>query len=136
MPSLMPAKTKYRKSQKRRNRGQTKGGDYIAYGEIGLYAKTNGLITSNQIESARVTITRKIKKGGKLWIRVFPDKPITKKPPETRQGKGKGNVELWVAPVKRGRIMFELGGCEQVLAEEAFKLASYKLPIKTGIKVR
>lgn len=136
MPKLMPAKTKYRKQHKGRNRGIAKGGNYIAYGEVGLYAKTNGLITSNQIESARVTITRKIKKGGKLWIRVFPDKPLTKKPPETRQGKGKGNVELWVAPVKRGRVLFELGGCEQKLAEEALQLASYKLPIITGVKVR
>ena len=98
MPKLMPSKTKYRKQQKGRNRGITKGGDYVAYGEIGLYAKENGFITANQIESARIAITRKIKKAGKLWIRIFPDKPLTKKPAETRQGKGKGNVELWYRP--------------------------------------
>ncbi len=136
MPNLMPAKTKFRKCQKGRNRGKAKSGDYIAFGEIGLYAKENGFITSNQIESARITITRKIKKAGKLWIRIFPDKPLTKKPAETRMGKGKGNVELWVAPVKRGRIMFELGGTEKKIALDSFRLASYKLPVKTGIKER
>jgi large subunit ribosomal protein L16 len=122
--------------QKGRNRGTAKGGDYVAYGEIAIFTKENGFITSNQIESARVTITRKIRKAGKLWIRVFPDKPLTKKPAETRQGKGKGNVELWVAPVKRGRILFELGGADKSVALEAFRLASYKLPVKTGVKER
>ena len=136
MPKLMPSKTKYKKQQKGRNRGTIKGGDYIAYGEIGLYTKENHFITANQIESARIAITRQIKKAGKLWIRVFPDKPLTKKPAETRQGKGKGNVELWVAPVKRGRILFELGGIDKSVAENAFKLAAYKLPVKTGIKER
>ncbi len=136
MPKLMPSKTKYRKQQKGRNRGTAKGGTYVAYGEYGLFAKENGRITANQIESARVTITRRIRKIGKLWIRIFPDKPISKKPLETRMGKGKGAVEEWVAPVKRGRIMFELGGVNEKIAREAFRLASYKLPIKTGIKVR
>ncbi len=136
MPKLMPSKTKYRKQQKGRNRGVAKGGTYVAFGEFGLYAKENGRITANQIESARVTIVRKIRKVGKLWIRIFPDKPITKKPLETRMGKGKGAVEEWVAQVKRGRIMFELGGVDEALAKEAFRLASYKLPIKTGVKVR
>ncbi|MBU1078585.1 MAG: 50S ribosomal protein L16 [Spirochaetes bacterium] len=136
MASLIPAKTKYRKLQKRRNKGLTKSGDYVAFGEFALFAKENGFITTNQIESARITITRKIKKAGKLWIRIFPDKPLTKKPAETRMGKGKGNVEVWVAPVKRGRILFELGGTEEGIAKEAFRLAAYKLPIKSGIKVR
>lgn len=136
MPNLMPAKTKFRKQQKNRNRGKAKSGDYVSFGEFGLFAKENGFITSNQIESARVTITRRIRKAGKLWIRVFPDKPLTKKPAETRMGKGKGNVEQWVAPVKRGRILFELGGTDRETASEAFKLAGYKLPFKTGIKVR
>ncbi len=136
MSNLMPAKTKYRKKQKGRNRGITKGGDYVAFGEYGLFVKENGFITSNQIEAARIAITRQIKKAGKLWIRIFPDKPLTKKPAETRMGKGKGNVELWVAPVKRGRILFELGGTEVTIAKDAFRLASHKLPIKTGIKVR
>ncbi len=136
MPKLMPSKTKYRKQQKGRNRGVTKGGDYVAFGEIALFSKENGFIVANQIESARIAITRQIKKAGKLWIRIFPDKPMTKKPAETRQGKGKGNVELWVAPVKRGRILFELGGTEEKIAREAFRLASYKLSVKTGIKKR
>ncbi len=136
MLKLMPSKTKYRKQQKGRNRGVTKGGDYVAFGEIALFSKENGYIVANQIESARIAITRQIRKAGKLWIRIFPDKPLTKKPAETRQGKGKGNVELWVAPVKRGRILFELGGTEEEVARKAFRLASYKLPVKTGIKKR
>lgn len=136
MPKLMPSKTKYRKQQKGRNRGVTKGGDYVAFGEIALFSKENGYIVANQIEAARIAITRQIRKAGKLWIRIFPDKPLTKKPAETRQGKGKGNVELWVAPVKRGRILFELGGTEEEVAREAFRLASYKLPVKTGVKKR
>jgi len=132
----MPSKTKYKKQQKNRNRGTIKGGYYIAFGEIALYAKENNFITANQIEAARIAITRQIRKAGKLWIRIFPDKPLTKKAAETRMGKGKGNVELWVAPVKRGRILFELGGTEKNVAYHAFKLASYKLPVKTGIKER
>ena len=132
----MPGKTKYKKQQKGRNRGSIKGGYYVAFGEIALYAKENNFITANQIEAARIAITRKIKKAGKLWIRIFPDKPLTKKPAETRMGKGKGNVELWVAPVKRGRILFELGGIDREIAENAFRLAAYKLPVKTGIKER
>ncbi len=136
MPKRMPSKTKYRKQQKGRIRGFAKGGTYVAFGEFGLYAKECGRITANQIEAARVTITRKIRKLGKLWIRIFPDKPLTKKPLETRMGKGKGAVEEWVAPVERGRIMFELGGVSEEVAREAFRLASHKLPVKTGIKVR
>ncbi|MDD5066540.1 MAG: 50S ribosomal protein L16 [bacterium] len=136
MANLMPAKTKYRKMMKGRNRGQTKGGANINFGEIGLFAKENGRLTSNQIEAARIAITRKIKKSGRLWLRIFPDKPITKRPPETRMGKGKGDVELYVAPIKRGRIIFELGGLPDEEAREAFRLASFKLPVKTGIKVR
>lgn len=136
MANLMPAKTKFRKMQKGRNRGQTKGGDRITFGEICIYTKENGMLTSNQIEAARIAITRKIKKSGRLWLRVFPDKPITKRPPETRMGKGKGDVELYVAPIKRGRILFELGGLPESEAREAFRLASFKLPVQTGIKVR
>jgi len=136
MPKLMPSKTKYRKQQKGRLTGQAKGGNYVAFGEIGLYAKENKYLSSAQIEAARIVITRQIRKTGKLWIRVFPDKPMTKKPAETRMGKGKGNVELWVAPVKKGRIIFELGGVSKELAIHAFRLAAHKLPLKTGIRER
>ncbi len=136
MALLMPAKTKYRKQQKGRVRGISKGALTVAYGEFGLYAKQAGWLTSNQIEAARVAITRYIRKTGKLWIRVFPDKPLTKKPAETRMGKGKGPVEKWVAVVERGRIIFELGGVTENIAREAFAIAAHKLPLKTGIKVR
>jgi len=136
MALLMPARTKYRKQQKGRIRGISKAATTLAFGEIGLAALECGRLTSNQIEAARVAITRYIKKHGKLWIRVFPDKPITKKPAETRMGKGKGPVEYWVAPVERGRIIFELAGLPQNVAKEALISASYKLPIKTAIRIR
>ncbi len=136
MALLMPAKTKFRKMQKGRIRGISKGATELSFGEYGLFAKEGGWLTANQLESARVVITRHIRKTGKLWIRVFPDKPLSKKPAETRMGKGKGPVEKWVAVVERGRIIFELSGLPYDKASSALKLAAYKLPIKTGFKVR
>ncbi len=128
---LMPKRTKYRKQHRGRRKGKATAGHYIAFGEYGLKAMEPAWITANQIEAARMTITRYLKKGGKLWIRVFPDKPVTKKPAETRMGKGKGNVDHWVAVVKPGRILFELAGVPEEAAREAFRRASFKLPIKT-----
>ncbi len=128
---LMPKRTKYRKVQKGRMRGQAKGGTKVAFGEYGLQAQEPGWITARQIEAARIAMTRSIKRGGKVWITVFPDKPITKKPAETRMGSGKGNPEYWVAPVRPGRIMFEMAGVTEELAREAMRLASHKLPVKT-----
>ena len=127
---LMPKKTKYRKQQKGRNRGKATRGNVITDGEYGLEALELGLIKSNQIEAARVAMTRYIKRGGKVWIKIFPDKPITSKPIGTRMGKGKGGVEYWVAPVKPGRIMFELADVTEDVAREALRLAMHKLPIK------
>ena len=129
--SLMPKRTKYRKVQKGRNRGKATRGNKVSYGEYGIQALEAGMITSNQIESARIAMTRHVKRGGKVWIKLFPDKPITKKPAETRMGKGKGAVEFWVAPVKPGRIMFEMSGVAEPVARRALELAAYKLPIKT-----
>ena len=128
---LMPKRTKYRKVQKGRNRGKATRGSKVSYGEYGIQALEAGMITSNQIESARIAMTRHVKRGGKVWIKLFPDKPITKKPAETRMGKGKGAVEFWVAPVKSGRIMFEMSGVAEPVARRALELAAYKLPIKT-----
>lgn len=128
---LMPSRVKYRKQQKGRVRGKASSGCSIAFGEYGLQALESGLITARQIEAARVTIMRTMKKGGKLWIRIFPDKPMTKKPAETRMGKGKGNVEAWAAPVKKGRILYEIEGMDVALAKECMRLASFKLPLKT-----
>jgi ribosomal protein L16, bacterial/organelle len=128
---LMPKRTKYRKVQKGRNRGKATRGNKVSYGEYGIQALEAGMITSNQIESARIAMTRHVKRGGKVWIKLFPDKPITKKPAETRMGKGKGAVEFWVAPVKPGRIMFEMSGVAEPVARRALELAAYKLPIKT-----
>ena len=128
---LMPKRTKYRKVQKGRNRGKATRGNKVSYGEYGIQALETGMITSNQIESARIAMTRHVKRGGKVWIKLFPDKPITKKPAETRMGKGKGAVEFWVAPVKPGRIMFEMSGVAEPVARRALELAAYKLPIKT-----
>ena len=127
---LMPKKTKYRKMQKGRIRGKATRGNKVTDGEYGLQALELGLITSNQIEAARVAMTRYIKRGGKVWIKIFPDKPITSKPIGTRMGKGKGNVEYWVAPVKPGRIMFEMGGVSEDVAREALRLAGNKLSVK------
>ena len=112
-------------------RGRAKGGDTVAFGDFGLQATECGRITSRQIEAARIAITRHVKRGGKIWIRIFPDKPITKKPAETRMGSGKGNPEGWVAVIKPGRILFEMGGVQPETAREAMRLAAFKLPIKT-----
>ena len=128
---LMPKRTKHRKMQKGRNRGKATRGNTVAYGEYGLQTLEAGWITSNQIEAARIAMTRFIKRGGKVWIKIFPDKPITKKPAETRMGSGKGSLEYWVAPVKPGRIMFEMAGVSEEIAREAFRLAAHKLPVKT-----
>ena len=128
---LMPKRTKYRKMQKGRNRGKATRGNVVNEGEYGLQATTAGWIKSNQIEAARVALTRYIKRGGKVWIKIFPDKPITKKPAETRMGKGKGAPEYWVAVVKPGRVMFEIEGVSEDIAREALRLAAQKLPVQT-----
>jgi large subunit ribosomal protein L16 len=128
---LMPKKVKYRKRQKGNMHGSAYRGSKVVFGSYGLKALEPGWITSRQIESARVAVTRHVKRGSKLWIRIFPDKPITKKPAETRMGKGKGNPEFWVAVVKPGRILYEMSGVPEDIAREAFRLASHKLPIAT-----
>ncbi|MCP4305083.1 MAG: 50S ribosomal protein L16 [bacterium] len=133
---LMPKRTKYRKVQTGRNKGKAKGGTRVTFGEYGLKAQEPGWITARQIESARVAMTRKIKRGGKVWINIFPDKPVTEKPAETRMGSGKGNPEYWVAVIKPGRVMFELAGVDEELAREAMRLAGNKLPVKTKFVVR
>jgi len=133
---LLPSRVKHRKQQRGRMRGKAHRGGTIAFGDFGLQAMEPAWVTNRQIEAARVAITRHIKRGGKMWIRVFPDKPITVKPAETRMGKGKGNPEYWVAVVKPGRIMFELQGIESALAQQALKLGAAKLPIKTKFIVR
>lgn len=133
---VMPKRTKYRKMQKGRNRGKATRGNKVTDGQFGLQALEAGLIKANQIESARIAMTRFIKRGGKVWIKLFPDKPISKKPAETRMGKGKGAVEYWVAVVKPGRIMFEIAGVPEETAREALRLAMHKLPIKTKFVVR
>ena len=128
---LLPKRTKYRKQQKGRNRGKATRGNVVNEGEYGLQATTAGWIKSNQIEAARVAMTRFIKSGGKVWIKIFPDKPVTKKPAETRMGKGKGAPEYWVAVVKPGRVMFEIEGVSEDVAREALRLAAQKLPVQT-----
>ncbi len=128
---LMPKKVKFRKMQKGRMNGKAYRGSSVSFGEFGLKAMEPGWITSRQIEAARIAITRHVKRGGKVWIRIFPDKPITKKPAETRMGKGKGNPEYWVAVVKPGRILYEMSGVSEEVAKEAFRLAMHKLPIAT-----
>ncbi|MFQ5659562.1 MAG: 50S ribosomal protein L16 [Gammaproteobacteria bacterium] len=133
---LQPKKTKFRKQSKGRNRGLATVGNKVSFGEYGLQAVTRGRISARQIEAARRTITRKVKRGGKLWIRIFPDKPITAKPLEVRQGKGKGNVEYWVSLVQPGRMLYEIEGISEQLAREAFTLAAAKLPIKTAFVSR
>ena len=133
---LMPKRTKYRKQQKGRVRGKAMRGNKVTDGEYGIQSLELGFITSNQIEAARVAMTRYIKRGGKVWIKIFPDKPITKKPAETRMGKGKGNLEYWVAVVKPGRVMFEISGVSEEIAKEALRLAVHKLPIKCKIVSR
>ncbi len=128
---LMPKRVKNRKQQRGRRRGASKGGYEVSFGEYGLKALEAGWVTARQIEAARIALTRHIRRGGKIWIRVFPDKPITKKPAEVRMGKGKGAPEAWVAVVKPGRIMFEIEGVAETLAQEAVRLAGHKIPIAT-----
>src|SRR5210317_1312210 len=127
---LMPSRTKYRKTQRRRNRGNAKGGDTLAFGEFGIQSLGRGLLTASQIEAARVAINRYLSRRGKVWIRIFPHKPITKKPAETRQGKGKGSVDHWVAVIKPGHVLFEIAGCSLTVAREALGLADAKLPFR------
>jgi large subunit ribosomal protein L16 len=130
---LAPKRVKYRKQQKGRMRGHATRGATVAFGDYGLQSTEPGWVSNRQIEAARVAMTRHIKRGGKVWIRIFPDKPVTKKPAETRMGKGKGNPEEWVAVVKPGRILFELEGVEDKVAREALRLGSAKLPVKTRV---
>ena len=130
---LQPARTKYRKAMKGRNRGAAHKGSTVAFGTYGLQVTEQGWITARQIEAARIAVVRHVKRGGKVWIRVFPDKPITKKPLETRMGHGKGAPEYYVAVVKPGRILYELDGIDEATAREALRLAMYKLPVKTKI---
>ena len=133
---VMPKRTKYRKCQKGRNRGKASRGNVVNEGDYGLQALEGGLITANQIEAARVAMTRYIKRGGKVWIKIFPNKPISKKPADTRMGKGKGATEYWVAVVKPGRVLFEIAGVGEETAKEALRLAMHKLPVKTKFLVR
>ena len=133
---LMPKRTKHRKVQKGRTRGRATRGNKISEGEYGLRALEDGWIKSNQIEAARIAMTRYIKRGGQVWIKIFPDKPMTKKPAETRMGSGKGNPEFWVAVVRRERILFEMAGISEDVAREALRLAGNKLPIKTKFVIK
>ena len=133
---LLPRRTKFRKAHRGRRRGQTKGQATVQFGDYGIKALEDGWVTNRQIEAARIAMTRKIKRGGKVWINIFPDKPYTKKPAETRMGSGKGNPEGWVAVVKPGRVMFELAGVAEPLAAEAMRLAGHKLPVKTKFVMR
>ncbi len=133
---LQPNKTKFRKQQKGRNRGLATRGNKVSFGEYGLKAVGRGRLTARQIEAARRAMTRHIKRGGKIWIRIFPDKPISKKPLEVRQGKGKGNVEYWVARIQPGRMLYEMEGVDETVAREAFRLAASKLPIATAFVTR
>lgn len=133
---LMPKRVKHRKVQRGRMKGKATRGNFLAYGDFGIQTTQCAWITSNQIEASRVAINRYIKRGGKLWIKIFPDKPVSKKPAETRMGKGKGAPEYWVAVVKPGRVLFELSGVEETVAREAMRLASHKLPVKTKFVTR
>lgn len=133
---LQPKRTKFRKQQKGRNRGTAQSGNSVSFGEFGLKATTRGRITARQIEAARRAINRHVKRGGHMWIRIFPDVPVTNKPLEVRQGKGKGNVEYWVAKVQPGTVLYELEGVSEELAREAFRLAAAKLPVLTVFETR
>lgn len=133
---LQPKKTKFRKVHKGRNRGNALRGNKVSFGEYGLKATARGRITARQIEAARRAMTRHIKRGGRIWIRIFPDKPITNKPLEVRMGSGKGNVEYWVAEIQPGRMLYEMEGVSEELAREAFRLAAAKLPVKTSFVSR
>jgi len=130
---LMPKRVKHRKMMRGRMKGKAQRGNFLAYGDYGLVATQPGWITSNQIEAARQAMTRHTKRGGQVWIKIFPDKPVTAKPAETRMGSGKGAPEYWVAVVKPGRVLFEMGGIDETIAKEALRLAGHKLPIKTKI---
>ena len=133
---MQPARTKFRKQQKGRHKGKAYRGGDLAFGDYGLKVLESGRLTARQIEAGRIAMTRFIKRGGKVWIRVFPDKPVTKKPAETRMGSGKGSPEGWVAVVKPGRVMFELAGVSEPLAREAIRLAAHKLPVKSKFVLR
>ena len=133
---LQPKRTKFRKQHKGRNRGLAQRGNTVAFGEYGLKSTGRGRITARQIEAARRAMTRYVKRGGKIWIRIFPDKPITKKPLEVRQGKGKGNVEYWVCQIQPGRMLYEMEGVDEEVAREAFRLAAAKLPVSTAFVTR
>ncbi len=133
---LQPKRTKFRKQHKGRNRGLATSGNKVSFGEYGLKATSRGRINARQIEAARRAMTRYIKRGGKIWIRIFPDKPITQKPLEVRQGKGKGSVEYWVAQIQPGRMLYEMQGVSEDIAREAFRLAAAKLPVKTTFVTR
>jgi large subunit ribosomal protein L16 len=133
---LQPARRKYRKEQKGRNRGLASRGAHVAFGEFGLKATERGRLTARQIEAARRAITRHIKRGGRIWIRIFPDKPISQKPAEVRMGNGKGNPEYWVAEIQPGKVLYEMDGVNETLAREAFALAAAKLPLKTIVVAR
>lgn len=128
---LSPNRTKYRKQMKGRNRGEAKGGSDISFGDYGLQATENGRLTARQIEAARIAMTRAVKREGKVWIRIFPDKPLCKKPAEVRMGKGKGAVDVWVCQIKRGRVLYEMDGVSEETAREALRLAAHKLPLPT-----
>ena len=133
---LQPKRTKYRKQQKGRNRGLAQRGNKVSFGEYGLQATTRGRLTSRQIEAARRAITRYIKRGGRVWIRVFPDKPVSKKPLEVRMGKGKGNPEYWVSLIKPGAVLYEMEGVDETVAREALRLGAAKLPVRTAFVTR
>jgi large subunit ribosomal protein L16 len=133
---MQPKRTKFRKQFKGRNRGLAQTGNQVSFGQFGLRAISRGRVTARQIEAARRAMTRHVKRGGKVWIRIFPDKPISKKPLEVRMGSGKGNVEYWVAEVQPGRMLYEMEGVTREIAEEAFKLAAAKLPVRTAFIVR
>ncbi len=133
---LIPSRVKYRKVQRGSRKGRATAGDTLAFGEFGLQALDRAWIKSNQIEACRVAINRNLKRKGKVWVRIFPDKPVSKKPLETRMGKGKGNPEGWVAVVKPGRVMFEVGGVDETIAREALRLAASKLPLRTKVYTR
>lgn len=133
---LQPKKVKYRKMFKGRNRGKSHRGNKVSFGDFGLQAVSAGFVTARQIEAARIAMTRHVKRGGKVWIRLFPAKPVSKKPAETRMGKGKGNPEAWVCPVKPGKMLYEMEGVDEAMAREAFRLAAHKLSVRTRFVVR
>lgn len=134
--AVIPRRVKYRKSQRGKNRGIATRGSFLTFGEYGLKALENGIIRSNHIEAARIVVARKSRGAGKLWIKIFPHKPVTKKPAETRQGKGKGDLDHWVALIKRGKVLFEMSGVPEEFAKQIFRLVAFKLPVKTKFITR